>query len=84
MENSKFIKKINDKSIEVLKGATVPEKNTFIVQDANGKLVNTLKGGAPVPAILDCVLIDCPPEFSRDTICWKCKERPAETQPVRR
>ena len=76
MENSEFIKKIDNKTIHVLKNAIVPENNTFLIHDAEGKLIKTLKPGTAVPEENECKLIDCPPEIGKGWVCWACRPLP--------
>ena len=78
MENSEFIKKIDDKSIQVLNKAMVPENNTFLIHDAEGKLIKTLRPGAMVTGGYECKLIVCPPGFGKEWWCWACRPFPEE------
>lgn len=77
---SATIKKLNDSTIMVPSGVTVPKNNTYFIKSATGKTLSTYKAGQkvriPANRVIDCVQIPCPGSFGPDVVCWKCKERP--------
>jgi N-acetylmuramic acid 6-phosphate (MurNAc-6-P) etherase len=78
-EKKSFIRHINEKKIQVLKNAIVPENNTFNIVNSEGVLVKKLGAGSTnTLGVLDCALVDCPPTFPPDTRCWHCQVSPDE------
>jgi hypothetical protein len=57
----------------------VPKGKTFVYFNSNRKEIGRSRSGqlARKKHILDCVTIDCPTTFPKDTVCWECRERPA-------
>jgi hypothetical protein len=53
----------------------VPKGKTYVVLNAKGKETARYTAGQVMGKTVDCLLIDCPPQFPKDTQCWHCKER---------
>lgn len=58
----------------VEKNSVVPAKQVYNVVDSQGKNIKTYKEGDIVATTrLNCVKIECPPEFGKGVVCWVCK-----------
>ena len=55
----------------------VPKGKTYVKLDAKGKEIARYSAGQVMAEdTVDCVIITCPPTFSANCVCWRCKARP--------
>jgi hypothetical protein len=65
--------------------AVVPQGQTYVLFDERGSKIATYGSGEPAVlargkgggTVTDCAQVPCPSTFDKNTICWKCKKRPA-------
>ena len=59
------------------KQIVVPKGKTYVVLNAKKKVVARYTAGQVMAeTTIDCVVIDCPPSFPANTVCWHCRARP--------
>jgi hypothetical protein len=64
-----------EKAVASAKGTkivTVPKGKTYIKLDARRKEIGRYGAGQQMGITVNCVIVDCPSTFPKDTVCWHC------------
>ena len=60
----------------------VPKGKTYVVLNAKGKeTARYTAGQVMAEQTRNCVKIDCPAGWPKDTVCWECHYEPAQGAP---
>lgn len=54
------------------KMVTVPKGKTYIKLDARRKEIGRFGAGQRMEVTVNCVIVECPSTFPKDSVCWHC------------
>lgn len=64
-----------EKTVAPTKGTkmvTVPKGKTYVKLDARRKEIGRYGAGQHMGITVNCVIVECPSTFPKDTVCWHC------------